>query len=476
MRRPRSAAMVCAFAAMLLALVLPNTPRAQDVASSEQSSSVAVAAPWGTQSVDLAKLYDAVVETIERRFVDDALLRRLKWRARADALRPSVLTAATPESAFRQINGLLSELQTSHTALFTPDDYEYYILPDILGADPNLAELLAKRFWGSGPYYPGIGVFTREIDGRHFVDGVLEGSPAERAGLKYGDEILTVDGTPYSPIAAFLGKIGATAALKTRREASAEPQRLEVPVVPIRPTAAFAAATAASARIIERDGSRIGYVHVWASHESASFKGALAKFEQRGVIQDRLRAWGIPLLPNTVNGAVEEAPKPLDFLIVDMRGRVGGLVAVAAEYLELLDSREKSYWGNSLTITRAKPRLQIGAGASPPNPPLRGRTTLLIDHHTRSAAEFMAYGFKRSAFGPLVGTTTAGAATSGALFVMPGDLLLYVAVAGHELNGQPIEGVGVSPDHRVERPLRYAAGADPVLDAAVDLLAKRAAK
>src|SRR5262249_51280105 len=125
------------------------------------------------------------------------------------------------------------------------------------------------------------------------------------------------------------------------------------------------------------------------------------------------------------------------------------------------------------TITRSKPRLQIGAAANPPNPPLRGRATLLIDHHTRSAAEFMAYGFKRSAFGPLIGTSTAGAASSGALFVMPGDLLLYVAVAGHELNGQPIEGVGVSPDHRVERPLRYAAGADPVLEAAVDLLAKR---
>ena len=88
----------------------------------------------------------------------------------------------------------------------------------------------------------------------------------------------------------------------------------------------------------------------------------------------------------------------------------------------------------------------------------------------------MAYGYKRGAFGPLIGTTTAGAASSGALFAMPADLLLYVAVAGHELNGERLEGVGVTPDHRVERPLPYAAGADPVLDAAVDLLAKQAPK
>jgi hypothetical protein len=34
----------------------------------------------------------------------------------------------------------------------------------------------------------------------------------------------------------------------------------------------------------------------------------------------------------------------------------------------------------------------------------------------------------------------------------------------------------VTPDHLVERPLPYAAGADPVLDAAVHILAKRAAQ
>jgi carboxyl-terminal processing protease len=54
---------------------------------------------------------------------------------------------------------------------------------------------------------------------------------------------------------------------------------------------------------------------------------------------------------------------------------------------------------------------------------------------------------------------------------MPGDLLLYVAVSGLEFDGKPLEGAGVTPDQRVERPLPYAAGADPVLDAAVNKLA-----
>jgi carboxyl-terminal processing protease len=478
MRRSRSTAVAYAFAAVVFSCCLgfQFPPRAQERVPQERPPGAHAQGPGDRQSVDLAKLYDAVVDTIEQKFFDEALLKRLDWRERAKAFRPTVLSAATAEDAFRQINALLSELKTSHTALFAPDDYEYYVLLDVLGPDPSLTDLMSRRFWGSGPYFPGIGIFTREIDGLHFVDGVLEGSPADRAGLKYGDEVLTVDAMPYSPVAAFRGKIGTTVELKIRRDFNATPQSLEVSVIPIRPTSAFAAATAASARIIEQNGSRIGYVHIWSSNEPNTFKAALAKFEPRNIVQDRLRTWGVSIPPNTMRSVVEDAPKPLDFLIVDIRGRVGGNTAVAGQYLELLDAREKPYWGNSRTIVRSNSRLQTGLGNSPQNPPFRGRSTLLIDHQTRSAAEFMAYGYKRGAFGPLIGTTTAGAASSGALFAMPADLLLYVAVAGHELNGERLEGVGVTPDHRVERPLRYAAGADPVLDAAVDLLAKQAPK
>jgi carboxyl-terminal processing protease len=473
MRRPRSALAHVLAAVLLLfaySVGFQSTSRSQEGTSQERAQGVLAETPWDKQSLDVAKLYDTVVETVEREFFDQGLLKRLDWRERAKAVRPSVVSAASAEDAVRQINALLAELKTSHTGLFTPDDYEYYVLPDILGSGRNLTELMSRHFWGSGPYYPGIGAFTRQLDARHFVDGVLEGSPAERAGLKYGDEILSVDRMPYSPIAVFRGKIGTTIELNIRRGENAEPQSLKVAVVPLRPTAAFAAATAASARIIEQNGNRVGYVHIWSSNESNTFRAALDKFEPQNIVQERLHMRGISVITNTMTDEVREMlkpPKPLDSLIVDMRGRVGGNIAVAKQYLELLDP--KSYWGDWQTTG---PRGQFGP-ARPHNPPFRGRSALLIDHHTRSAAEIMAHGYKRSAFGPLIGTPTAGAVTSGVLFVMPGDLLLYVAVAGHAFDQQPLEGVGVTPDHRVERPLSYAGGADPVLDAAVDLLVQR---
>jgi carboxyl-terminal processing protease len=451
-------------------IATPPVARAQDQVQNPAPRTT-VEVPWDKQSLDLARLYDAVVDIIDQKFFDEKLLRRLNWRERTAAVRPDVLSAGNAQAAVARINALLAELKTSHTGLFTPDDYDYYVLLDILSPSPNLGDLIAQRFWGSGPYYPGIGAFTRTIDARHFVDDIMEGSPAERAGLRYGDEIVAVDGKPYSSIAAFRDKIGATVALTIRRDADAGTQQLDVAVVPIRPASAFASATAASARVIERDGSRIGYVHIWASNESISFKAALTKLEPRNVVQDRLRIWGVPGGAPGVASSGKDAQKPLDFLIVDMRGRVGGSMAAAKQNLELLDP--KSYWGDWRATGRSAER---GGSIAPENPPFRGRSALLIDHHTRSAAEIMAHGYKRSAFGPVIGTPTAGAVTSGALFVMPGDLLLYVAVAGHAFDGLPLEGVGVTPDHEVERPLPYAAGADPVLDAAVELLAKQTPK
>ena len=154
MRRPRSAAAVHAFAAVLLVssccLGFHAAPRAQERTSQERAPDFYVQTPWDARSVDLAKLYDTVVDTVEKKFFDEALLKRLDWRARANAVRPSVLSAATAEDAVLKINALLAELKTSHTGLFTPDDYDYYALADILGPDNISSCWIRKSIGGIG--------------------------------------------------------------------------------------------------------------------------------------------------------------------------------------------------------------------------------------------------------------------------------------------------------------------------------------
>lgn len=51
------------------------------------------------------------------------------------------------------------------------------------------------RFQVSGTY-SGIGASTRRINGRIFIDSPLEDRPCEKAGLRAGDEIITIDGVP----------------------------------------------------------------------------------------------------------------------------------------------------------------------------------------------------------------------------------------------------------------------------------------
>jgi carboxyl-terminal processing protease len=43
----------------------------------------------------------------------------------------------------------------------------------------------------------GIGADARQLAGKTFATGILERLPADRAGLRVGDEIVDVDGKPY---------------------------------------------------------------------------------------------------------------------------------------------------------------------------------------------------------------------------------------------------------------------------------------
>ena len=120
-RRPTAS--IAAVIAFISLLALAPSSRA------ETSIAAPVARSEASASVDLAKLFDAVVDTIDRRFVNEQILKELDWQARAKAVRASVLAAATTAEAVDRINQLLAELKTSHTDLATPDDYRYYFTP-----------------------------------------------------------------------------------------------------------------------------------------------------------------------------------------------------------------------------------------------------------------------------------------------------------------------------------------------------------
>jgi carboxyl-terminal processing protease len=413
-------------AALLLAIALETAPAslAQDSHRAEHEFERA------SSREELGHLFDAVVDAVKKSFWDKERLAELNWLERMRGERAEVLASPDLQEAARRINLLLDELKTSHTVLLTPDDIDYYVLRGVFGR--------------SRPY-AGIGVFTARIDGRDFIDLLLEGYPADRAGLKVGDEIVSVDGAPYHPIRSFRGKNVRDAAVAVRRSADGPITSIDVDVVNIVPLKAFSDATLASARVIERDGRRIGYVHVWASVGEVP-QVVAQSLERLGLARssDHRKAPTVPAV---------------DGLIFDMRGKIGGTVGVATQYLELLDPRG--------------PDITWRGGNRDASTSVRGRTAVLIDHHTRSTGEVFVHSYKRERQGPLIGTTTAGAVSGGAALNMPADCLLHVAVSGLVVDGEIIEGRGVAPDITVQRPLPYSGGADPVLEAAIAELVKR---
>jgi carboxyl-terminal processing protease len=332
------------------------------------------------------------------------------------------------------VRGWLAALEASHTARYTPDSIDYYELSDIFsrGAGRRLRSLFPPD---GEVVYPGIGIVPRVIDGKIFVADVYDGAPAARAGLEIGDEILSVDGDRYEEIGSFSGKAGKAVAVELRKAANATPVTITVPVQALRPNRTLANAIRASARVIEADGRRIGYLHLW------SFAGGDAE-------------------EAVMESVVSERLKSTDGLILDMRGRWGGAPADAtdifvgkAPLVELVDRD-----GETEIASSRWRKLLVG----------------IIDEGSRSGMEILAHGLKRAGV-PLVGVRTAGAVLAGRAFRLSDNSLMLLAVTDVRVDGQRLEGAGVAPDIEVPYDIRYSAGADPQLERAVqemiDLLA-----
>jgi carboxyl-terminal processing protease len=294
---------------------------------------------------------------------------------------------------------------------------------------------LHRVFPGGEVTYPGIGVFTRlDSQGRTFITGVVDGTPAARARLLVGDEILAADDMSFRPVGSFRGKVGTPVALTVRR--SVDGPRFELSVVPeeIRPNRMFLQSMEASARIIEgARGARIGYVRVW-SYAGGAYQRALERLIAEGPLKDA------------------------SALVWDLRDGWGG---AEPHYLDLFNARAPS-----MHLTNR------GGETAALNVKWRKPVAMLINGGTRSGKEILAYGFKKYALGEVIGTLTAKAVLASTAFLMSDGSLLLLAVSDVRVDGERLEGVGVMPTIEVPFDPVHVAGKDPQLDRAVEVLSR----
>jgi len=380
-----------------------------------------------------AAVIDQIDRLVRAQFYAPAVLGQRGWDAAVREARAAL--AATPAKRTEILSRLVARLATSHTEYIAPDNPRFAqiisIFDGFLGTAkdrcPDPAKLPALPI-----EVPEIGVWWTRLDERWFVGGVLDDTPAKAAGLVLGDEVVTANGRRFQPVAAFAA--GAPVTLAIRRTRGGPLRTITVAPKRVRPQAAFRAAITASARIIERGAARVAYVRVW------SWAGA----EMQDALEDAI---------SDLN-----AKQPTAF-VIDLRDGWGG---ASPDYLRIFDARIPVIE----SVGRDGQRYRVDHHIHVP-------AAVLINRGSRSGKEVVAYGVKKHHLATLIGERTGAAVVAGGVYCLDDGAILYLASSAVTIDGEVLEGKGVEPDVAVPFELRYAAGADQQLDAALAALGAR---
>ncbi len=282
------------------------------------------------------------------------------------------------------------------------DPFSYYV--------PVSAMAAYKAQLAAGAASPGI-VFARR-GGYPYVIGPLPGSPAEKAGVKPGDLIDSIDGKPLrnAPVwkikTALEGPEGSSCELVLFR--GGDEKRVTLPV-------------------------------------------SRARFEPPPVSSKWERDVAIVKIPSFTPATAAAIRKELDeasrrsitSVVLDLRGSIGGSIPDAAPAAALFVPKGPIATVVSRKATE-KPLEATG------DPVWKGKVVVLIDDSTAGAAEVFAAALHDRAKAATVGETTVGMAIiqknvptgeGGNLFMTVGR---YVSPSGQVLGGK-----GLSPDERV---------------------------
>lgn len=357
------------------------------------------------------------------------------WPAMIERYEPAARRAKSDAELAEVINAMLGELHTSHTMYFTKQDPAYFQLLGVFSYGRPDGPIGAL-FPDGAVRYAETGIVAEEIEGKVFIKGLIDGMPAEVAGLRIGDEIVSVNGRPYRPRQSASRRPGPALTFEIQRSPDpASRRRITIQRELVEPTEMFLRAMRESVAVIEHDDIKVGSVHVW------SWAGE--HYQQQ--------------LIELVN---EEPLRSADALVLDIRDGWGG---ARTWYLNLFN--------RNVPATTMHPR---DGEIHDFDMHWRKPVVLLINEGSRSGKEIIAYGFRAYGIGPVVGTPTGGAVTGGRAFILSDGSLLYLAVADVLVDGRRLEGVGVEPDIFVPFDVPYAAGADPQLKRAIEIAAAAA--
>lgn len=316
--------------------------------------------------------------------------------------------------------GIVDSLEDPYSTYYTADEME------------ELKEETEGVYYGIGAY---VGMDTETQYCK--ITGIIEGTPAEEAGLKAEDVIIKVDGkdtqgmTTTDVVSLIKGEEHTEVVLTIYREG--EPDYLDITV-----TRRQVEAPTVNYEMFE-DGMAYIQITQFEDVTSEQFKEKLAQAREEG----------------------------MKGLILDLRsnpgGTLGGVVDIARQMLPkgLIVYTEDKYGDRDEYHCDGKNQLEV---------PL----VVLVNENSASASEILAGAVKDYGIGTLVGTTTFGKGIVQKVYSITDGSAVKLTVSHYYTpKGNDIHGVGVEPDEVLELDAeKYVEdGSDNQLQRAKEILA-----
>lgn len=369
------------------------------------------------------------IDRIVREEFWDKNLNGADWDAAVRRAAEELSKAGTARERDAAYDRLLSTLSDSHTFRMAPG--------------------FPERHWATAGLRIG-----RDGDG-YAVKGVLPGHAAERAGIRVGDRVLAVGGRRYGAerlnfrdlFLVFEGPAGSSVEVTWKPPGASAEKTAPLRRDPEEPGDTL---VWRSARLIERDGKKYGYIRLWgmSSETALAVVDLLLDREEAARAKPELKDWAA-----------------IEGVLLDVRGNSGGYDP------NILTTFLRGQWsaGDYEVVTRDGSRIV---------PPVSRRlpVALLVNSGTASAGEALALKFRAHSIGPIVGERTAGMLSGGAAAekLSDGSTLWLSRRAIRDLEGKSYEGNGVPPDVPVlDRPPLAAGREDAIVEAGVRALAQR---
>jgi carboxyl-terminal processing protease len=384
------------------------------------------------------RIFDEVWENIRARYYDPDL-RGVDWQAARETVRAQAADAHTQGEFYAVLRRMIARLHDPHTRVFAPGD----------GADWRVSRFVA------------VGVSVRELGGELIVTKVEGDSEAERAGVRAGDSVVSIDGEPVSAIIARRMEEQAADASETARF-------LAVTKLFDGPRDSFATVTFRGGGSRERSVRLRREVQARSPSLRVRRMGAGVGVVQFNIFTPEIAAQFV----RAFKGELKDARG----VVVDLRENGGGEAEAMADISSVFLPPGKSLglFTDRAGRARLEPRTRSALLSTAETlAGFRGTVVVLTGARTASASEVFVAALKEGGRARVVGEKSCGCVLGiRRRHTLPDGGILDISEMDYRTAaGRRLEGAGIEPDEQVAPTRRdLQTGRDAALERAVEIL------